>query len=326
MRERLSQYVPKFGGLYDFLDKANNSTDRVLYTLARTQRIFRYEGLPETIPQRDLELGIQTCGQMAIGQTEKGLYAVVGGLGSEPNAYYMPTEVHYANPVLGSGNWIIDTDCVVMRNDSMYMGLLPLITRYTTALAENDLTMRLVDILARVNTAIAAGDDTTMESAREFIRQIIAGKISPIASNDFLEGVRSIPMTASGNKVTLTDLIEYEQYLQASLYNELGIEANFNMKREALNSNETDTNRKILLPLIDDMMKCRQEDIKKVNEMFGLNISVRFDGIWEDLEREREEVRADESEGSESNVDDGRDNHEIDEPTGNGGMADDDQR
>lgn len=181
-------------------------------------------------------------------------------------------------------------------------------SRYATGISENDLTMRLVDIMARVNTALTAETDRDLESARTFLNQIVKGKLSPMASTAFLDGVRGIPMTASGNAVSMTDLIEYEQYLRAGLFNELGINASYNMKREALNSNETAVNSAVLFPLIDDMLACRQECLEKVNAMFGTNITVRLSGVWEDEQEQREAEEVTENEqdttSSDSAVDD----------------------
>lgn len=301
---------------YDFEDRTGNIRDQTDYMLARTMRIFEYSGLPDTIPQRSLEMLLQCNGYCGIVSVQGKLYAMRGGLGGEPDANYMPTIFTVANPALNySDNLKIGTETVIIRNDSVFKGILPLVQKYATQISENDLTMRLVDIMARVNTALTAGTDRDMESAKEFLRQLTAGKLTPIASSEFLEGVKGIPMTASGNKVSMTDLIEYEQYLRAGLFNELGINASYNMKREALNSNETTVNVSLLYTLIDDMLQCRREDLEKVNDMFGTNITVKLSGVWADLEEQREEVSDDEEttdiSGSDAGMDDGRD-HDSD--------------
>ena len=84
----------------------------------------------------------------------------------------------------------------------------------------------------------------------------------------------------SNNGSYLTQFIELHQYLKGSFYNEIGLNANFNMKREALGDGESSLNEDSLLPLCDEMLRCRQEDIKKVNEMFGTDITVEFDSSW----------------------------------------------
>lgn len=59
------------------------------------------------------------------------------------------------------------------------------------------------------------------------------------------------------------------------------------MKRETLNSAETQMDSDVLLPLVDDMLINRQNGVEKINEMFGTNISVSFNSAW--LEREQEQ-------------------------------------
>ena len=58
------------------------------------------------------------------------------------------------------------------------------------------------------------------------------------------------------------------------------------MKREALNENETEINKTALIPLIDNMLKCRKEGIEKVNAMFDTNIRVELSSAWEDIQEE----------------------------------------
>ena len=106
-----------------------------------------------------------------------------------------------------------------------------------------------------------------------------------IASEEFLGGLKTQPYANTGHNV-ITDLIELEQYLKASWFNELGLNANYNMKRESINSGESQLNNDMLLPLIDDMLKQRQEGAEKVNDMFGTSITVELASSWEDNQEE----------------------------------------
>ena len=58
------------------------------------------------------------------------------------------------------------------------------------------------------------------------------------------------------------------------------------MKREAINTSESQMNNDALLPFIDDMKICRENAIEKINKMFGTNISVKYNSAWEDNEIE----------------------------------------
>ena len=120
---------------------------------------------------------------------------------------------------------------------------------------------------------------------------LFEGKLDVIGETPFLIGNQDRPlsinqMTRAND--TITQLIEFHQYIKASLYNDLGLQSNYNMKRESINSNESQLNEDQLHPLIDDMLTERKEAIEKVNNMFGTSISVEFNSAWEVNEKQEE--------------------------------------
>lgn len=277
------------GSLYEFTDKNKCVNNIISYMLNRTQSMFRYSGLPDTIPERILELYLQTNGNCCFYEYNGELYVFIGGLGGEPDVYYMPTIYTIANPALKiSKSLKINYDCVVISNDSLYMGLLPMFERYATAMMENEISMNVASINARIVSLISAGDDRTAKSAEKYLKDIASGKTGVIAENTFLDGVKSQPYGTTANSNTITNLIEYEQYLKASWFNELGLNANYNMKRESINSGESQLNDDMLLPLVDNMLHCREIGLEKVNAMFGTDISVSLNSSWEHNEKELE--------------------------------------
>ena len=283
-----SYYFDNFvGKLYDFNDKELAVRNYVAYMLDRTQRIFEYKGLPDTIPQRMLEFLLQVNGFACFGKCGEDLYAFYGGLGGEPDAYYRPTVCVVANPYLNfNKTFKIDEDCVIMRNDSLLYGLLPLFQRYATAMTENDISFRLSSVNTRIEFLLSAPDDATKAAAEKFLKDIEEGKQGVIASNEFLEGIKAQEVGRSMR--TFTDLIEYQQYLKASWFNEIGLNANYNMKREKLSTTESQMNNDALLPLVEDMLEQRRLALEQINEMFGTNISVDFASSWEKLLKEFE--------------------------------------
>lgn len=283
---------------YSYTDKDNCINQHVGYMLNRTLSMFEYDGLPDTIDKRNLELMLQINGNVCWYKYNDKLYVFTGGLGGEPNVYYMPTIYTIANPALNiSKNLKIDEDCIVMPNDFLYLGLLPLYERYATGLTENELSMYIATINLRITSIISASDDNTKKSAEKFLEDITSGKLGIIAENAFLDGIRSQPIRGSSGDSTIKSLIEHEQYLKASWYNEIGLNANYNMKRESINSGESQLNNDMLMPLIDSMLYCREEALKKVNAMYDTNITVRKSSSWEDnqieIDKEQNNVGGD---------------------------------
>lgn len=292
---------------FDLKNKVRQKQSYIRYMLDRTQSMFRYENLPETIPQRELEIQLQMTGHVGFVHVDGNLYALRGGFGGEPNPYYMPTQYVIANPALRlSKTYNIDDDVIVVKNDSMYMGLLPMFNRYASQIVENDISMLLAIINSRIVNLIIAGDDSAKASADEYLKKINNGDMGVIGDSKIIEAIRTQPYALTSSRI-ITELIESQQYLKAGWFNELGLNANYNMKREAINADEAQMNNDALYPLVDDMLRCRQEGIEKVNEMFGTDIRVEFNSVWEikqdELEAIPEQMEAEEEISSEAGAD-----------------------
>lgn len=280
-------------------DKNKSCASIINYMLARMQKMFKYSNLPSSIPRQYLENYLLVNGSCIIARDKRhpddqSIYAFIGAAGGEPDIYYRPTKYMVANPSLNfsAEYYISDTDpnherdAILVRNDTMWQGLYPMMARYASLIAENLLTIRTADVMLRVLALITAPDDSSRLAADQYLKDITEGKLASIGENRFLDGIR-MQNPPSNNGSYLTQFIELHQYLVGSFYNEVGLNANYNMKREALSESETGLNDDSLLPLCDDMLRCRQEDIAAVNSLFGTSIQVTFDSSWLENEIER---------------------------------------
>jgi hypothetical protein len=271
---------------YDFRNKAENVDNFIRYMLARTLQMFEYTGLPETIPQKELERILQVRGFAFVTEHEGEIYAFTGSLGGQQGVYGEPTEIVIANPALKFSKTLnLKNDGVLVNNDDMQQGLIPLISKYATILNENEITMILSTINRRVNNLISVSDGNTADSARKYLDGLEAGNIGYIMENRLYESLKTKSISESYS-TRLVDLIELQQYIKASLYNELGLNSNFNMKKERLIRQEVEINTDSIYPLVDNMLHCRQEAVEKINAMFGTSITVEFSSSW----AEREEI------------------------------------
>lgn len=250
------------------------------YMFTRTQSMFVYKGLPDTIPVQWLESYLQRNGSCIIAKHEGKLYALLGNAGGEYDEYYQPTKYVVTNPWLRlSKEFEIGKDCVYCKNDYDATGLTPLISRYCGLMTENLLTVRISDINMRMMNLLSAADDDTVLSTKKYLDDLEAGKLGVIAEDGFFDGIK-LQGSSTGRSDYMIQFIELQQYLKGSLYNELGINANFNMKREAINGDEAALNDDALMPLIDDMLKQRRIMCDELNEMFGLDVSVDYGSSW----------------------------------------------
>lgn len=287
----------------DILDKRKSIYNYVLMMFDRTNQMFEYKGLPDTIPPYMLELYLQINGHIGWLEWNGKLYALPGGWGGAPDPYYRPTIYIVANPALGGFQdckivnhlppfdetvWSPKPDCVLMRNDTNMRGLFYLFSRYATELAENDISIRSAQINSRQQTVMAASTDREIASARAYIKALEEGKLEAVMDQAMAtKGIRATNVSVQSANVII-QLIELQQYLKASWYNEIGLNANFNMKREYLSEEELMAQTDTLIPLIDDMLRCRQEAIEVVNATFGTSISVEKNSAWENKQKELE--------------------------------------
>lgn len=266
---------------WDRKEKDRNTRNQVMYMLDRSLLMFEYHGLPDSIPAIELERLLQSNGFAGITEVQGELYAFYGGLGGEQDVYGRPTTMVISNPALDyNATLTIDEDVILMRNDSMMLGLIPTFAKYCSLLNENEITMALASISQRVNNLISVADDNTASSADKYLKQLEDGKLGYIFESKLFDSLQTNPMNSAGGG-SISDLIELQQYLKASMYNEIGLNANYNMKRERLNSAEVEMNSDNLYPLVDNMLEHRRIALEQINEKYGTEISVEFNSSWD---------------------------------------------
>lgn len=302
-------------GLNSFFDESKqefNKAGMLLYhikhTLAKTNNMFEWKIPQKEIRPRDMELRIQSTGYSIIAPYKDKFYSLRGTLGGRPNFNYMPSWAVVANPYLKlfetfkvfygydyHGDYPdldkLEHECVVIPNDSLYVGLIPTLTMYLSRMVETDISRRIVTISTRAMNILTARDEDVHRSVKDVINDLYKGKISSILADDILDEstIQSLPFAGGTNSQrAITELIESEQYDKAALMNELGLQANYNMKRESINSNEAQLAQDAILPFADDMLKQRQIACELINEKFNLGWSVDFSSAWK---IKREEIQ-----------------------------------
>lgn len=274
----------------------------------KVSRMFVWENLPDNIDQRYLETQLLLVGKAAFTKINDKFYVVSGNWGGEPNAYYLPTLWTMANPILGSKQLRIrqkdgsdkvegldailigNSDIDLLRDDCRKGGLYGLIYQTAGLLADNISSLNVAQINGRAATIYQADSEADARTGEQTLQEIYSGKPYKILSQNILEKFTVTPVAGSGTNSTLMTLIEAHQYILAQFFNEIGVGGNWNMKRERINTAETELMTDSLDINIQSMLKCREEAVDKINELFGLNISVKLN---EAIYKEDNEVAPD---------------------------------
>lgn len=265
----------------------------------RLSRMFKWK-LPDTITARYMELITMSRGYGGFIMVDGKLYFVMGGLGGKPNWEYMPSQFIVSNPYLMMSAQTYEIygekpNCVIMPNNSLYASMNPLINYHAELLCEINLTKRAVLIKHRDPDVLVAPDNNTYEDMKDYIESLSNGDIKVIMDKNIMGDARSIGATRAHN--TITQVLEAEQYQKAALFNDLGLQLNYNMKRETITSSEAQLGEAALLPLPDDMMEMRKLACKQVKDIFDVDINVEFDSAWRNLRVSNQaELKKEESE------------------------------
>ena len=263
--------------------------------LCRCFSMFEYKNLPVTITKTNIEKYLLLNGHCIFTEINNNFYVLDGTFSGFENVYH-DLHKYLVNNVSLNINKEYETennkDCVLIKNDSENQGFLPLFLKYGVMLNDCEVSLNMLSILNRIPYLITSADDKTKLNAELFLNKIKNGDFSIIADNAFIESIKTIPLNNSQNS-QINSIIELTQYIKASSYNDIGLNSNWNTKRERLNQSEISLNEDALTPLIENMLFCRKNSIKAINEKYSLNIEVELSNIWKQKQQEIKTTIAD---------------------------------
>ncbi|MBQ2177465.1 MAG: hypothetical protein II453_21230 [Alphaproteobacteria bacterium] len=252
--------------------------------------IFEWTGLPDTVNENFLTNELIENGIVGMINTPNGLRAVRGNVGGEIDCYYRPQHFIYANPVLGSGEPKIGENCAVLFLTSEDMtpfsptgGLSTLIDSTALLLADNMISLNVTQKNTRMMLLASADDEQTANSAERTIMDMYNGRPYKVVNKSMTDSFDVNPLSSVRTAENMKQLIENQQYILAHFYQELGINANFNMKRERLITSEVELNTECLDTLVDDMEKTINDGLKMCNILFGTDIHLHIKRYGEEL-------------------------------------------
>lgn len=282
--------------------------------LNRVINMFTWKNLPDTVDEQVMNFWLFVTGRVVFTEFNGKLYALNGNYGGYPNEYYLPTEFVIANPILGSKNVKLDVDGVAMFNSdtdkyptqTMTGGLYPILTLTANMLADCVVTISSALKNGRVQTAFLCKDDTVRTAGEKVLTKLYNGDPAVMIDDTILNCITPIKMADNASVATiLQQTVETYQFWLANFYNSIGVNANFNMKRERLNTAEVNINDSALFVNVVNMLNNRQQALEKINKMFGTNITVEISEEWKDLTEEEtpEEEPTEEREEEPTNED-----------------------
>lgn len=259
--------------------------------------LFEWENLPDTFNVNFLNYELIVNGKIGVINHHGQLYTVRGEVGGEINMYYRPTQYIFANPVLGSGSPVIGQDIAVIFLTSedtnptvMTCGLSSLIDSTASLLADNELSLNVAQKNTRMMLIADTDNEATRNSAENVMKSMYNGEPYKVVNRKMTDTFNVNPLVTIRPAENMRQLIENRQYIWSCFLQELGINSNFNLKRERLITSEVELNGECLDTLIDDIERNIQAGVDMVNTMYGTNIKFTVKRYGEQDETETNTV------------------------------------
>lgn len=241
--------------------------------------VFTWENLPETFNEQFLNMVLIENGRIGIIKHQGQLYTVLGNVGGEVDMYYRPKRFLYANPVLGSGEPLIGKDVAVLfltSEDTNPLtdnyGLSMLLDTTATLLADNQLSLNVCQKNSRLMLVASSDNEATRNSTENVLKAMYDGEPYKAIMKRLQDDLTIEPLVSVKPAESMRQLIENYQFIWSTFLQELGINSNFNLKRERLLSAEVALNSECMDTLIDDIEKNVNNGVDMCNEIFGTNI------------------------------------------------------
>lgn len=282
--------------------------------LNRVVNLFDWNDLPETVDKQYLCTLLFLTGKATFFKSDDTLYVADCAVGGELNEYYYPKYAILANPVLGSKNMLINTDCAIVYTSTAdkinnnvrvgevgYTASCPtygLITKTAELLADCMSSINIAQKNTRASFVITAPTDTVRVQMDMLLKRMYDGEpYTTVTDSAFADNrVAVSPLTTTVGNTTLRELRETQQYYLSQFYHAIGVDSNSNFKRERLTTAELDSESEPLQINIVDMINSVKEGIERVNKMFGTHITVELNAQWRQLtERQESEVQKDDT-------------------------------
>jgi len=269
------------------------------HLLERVQRLFVYKGLPETLPQKEIELPLYLKGYVGICDYKNELTAFNGTFNGVTKYIDEFTHFNCYCPI-DTFTKKINDDIIVIDNTSLRNPILPLIHHYAVMLSHTDVTLvnSLINVRDSGGVPIAP-NEKTKASIEQYQNKLYNGQYG-IITDLGLQGVQFVGTTRGGEQ-SIKEIYEVREKLIKSFYQAIGIKGSFEKNNNAV-TDEVTSDTSLLQINIHDMLECRKKGIEKVNNLYGTSIVVDLAPEILDLYKQNSNCDCDESE-EEKNVD-----------------------
>lgn len=265
----------------------------------RAFAIFEFDGIPENWDVEYLKWCLLCFGTCAVLKTDKfGIIPQQCGI-SGYNVFYRPTRAIVVNPLFErTYDLQIGTDCELIRLTPDWRGIADIIGHYADLLAVTVTSIITNLYNTRLSYVFTAGSKSIAESFKLLYDKVARGEPAVFADNKLMGEDGKPNWQPFQQDITSTYIVDKLQSAEKSIlyefYSHIGIPNVPFEKNERLNMDETSMNSYATICLVDLWRRTLTATLSKVNKMFGLNVSVKYnDELRKEVETNGNDGRPD---------------------------------
>ena len=254
-------------------DLLNNLTFKALYEKYKLIAVnaFEWDGLPDGILERHVETQLFMEGQAIFYRSPgKGFMCLKCQNSGQVNVYGDP--LGYIAFGVAHSERVRADDCIIIENNKLRLPTDPFVMFYVNKMTEAERTMD-VNIKACKTPVVFACDDKDVLTFKRIFQQVDGN--TPAIYADRGLNMDSIQAFKTGVQFMGNDLQDYANAVENKLLTFLGVNNTPVEKKERLITDEAQSNNQLIDSFAELQLEARQRAAKAINDMYGLNVSVK---------------------------------------------------
>lgn len=243
--------------------------------------IYRYDGLPDSLPGREILMNLIITGHAVIFE-DKGNLVTTRTAIYDFDEYYRPTKATFGNVRIKSRTLTLGKDAEVvyltriqgnvLTQQAVDSGLLTYIKRYARLLADVESSIDIYTVNTRLTSYPVGATDQVRQNLEAFYDKLALGQRAVITDDLIIEAFRNVDIVGARSNDRLNDLIIARDKILSMFFREIGVKFEQEQKKAQLTEDEVTADEQLLLLNVRDMLEVQNEGLERVNRHYGTNI------------------------------------------------------